>query len=310
MYKNLKNTDLNIFPIVLGSDYYGDAISEETAFKNMDLYIENGGNIVDTARLYVSGKSEEIIGRYIRSRGLKNKLIISTKAAHPPVGHMEINRLSCTEIESDVDASLSALGVDTIDILWLHRDDVKVPAEEVVDSMEKIIKKGKVRYWGVSNWTGERMEKANEYAEKSGKPKIIGGQIQWSLARCFKVNDPTLVSMNSKEYSYYQKYNMPVFAFASQGKGFFEKYDADCLTPKTRERYLCDENIKTYNIIKKISKETGYSLTALGLAYLIKQPNFDAFPLIGCTKTEYVTKAMEALSVSDDAMEEILKIKP
>ena len=84
MYKNLKNTDLNIFPIVLGSDYYGDAISEETAFKNMDLYIENGGNIVDTARLYVSGKSEEIIGRYIRSRGLKNKLIISTKAAHPP----------------------------------------------------------------------------------------------------------------------------------------------------------------------------------------------------------------------------------
>ena len=64
MYKNLKNTDLNIFPIVLGSDYYGDAISEETAFKNMDLYIENGGNIVDTARLYVSGKSEEIIGVY------------------------------------------------------------------------------------------------------------------------------------------------------------------------------------------------------------------------------------------------------
>ena len=171
MYKNLKNTDLNIFPIVLGSDYYGDAISEETAFKNMDLYIENGGNIVDTARLYVSGKSEEIIGRYIRSRGLKNKLIISTKAAHPPVGHMEINRLSCAEIESDVDASLSALGVDTIDILWLHRDDVKVPAEEVVDSMEKIIKKGKVRYWGVSTGQEKEWKKPTNMPKKAESQK-------------------------------------------------------------------------------------------------------------------------------------------
>ena len=116
--------------------------------------------------------------------------------------------------------------------------------------------------------------------------------------------------MNSVEAKYYKKYNAPVFAFASQGKGFFEKYDQNCLSEKARERYSCEENIKTYHLLKKISLETGYSLTALGLAYLIKQKDFDVFPIIGCTKSEYVTKAMEALRVDDKTADELLKIKP
>ncbi len=310
MKRLLKNTEFNIFPIVMGSDYFGSAISKETAFENMDLYIENGGNIIDTARLYVDGKSEEIIGRYLKERNLKGKIVISTKAAHPPVGYMEINRLSQAEIEKDVDTSLSLLGIEAIDILWLHRDDHSVPVETVVDAMAAIIKKGKVKYWGVSNWQGVRMEKANEYAISKGMPQIFGGQIQWSLAKPSHIYDSTLVAMNSVEAEYYKKYNAPVFAFASQGKGFFEKYDQNCMTEKARERYYCEENIRTYHILKKISDETGYSLTALGLAYLINQKEFDTFPIIGCTKAEYVTKAMEALKVDNDTTEILLKIKP
>lgn len=310
MKKLLKNTEFNIFPIVLGSDYFGGAISEQTAFKNMDLYIENGGNIIDTARLYADGKSEEIIGKYLKSRKLTNKIIISTKAAHPPAGHMEINRLSRAEIESDVDTSLSLLGTDAIDILWLHRDDRSVPVEAVVDAMDVIIKKGKVKHWGVSNWHSSRMEQANEYAKSKGMPQIFGGQIQWSLAKPSHIYDPTLVGMDDGEAIYYKKYDMPVFAFAPQGKGFFEKYDQNCMSEKARERYYCEENIRTYHILKKISLETGYSLTALGLAYLIRQRDFDVFPIIGCTKPEYVTKAMEVFKVDDSTADELLKIKP
>lgn len=308
MKRLLKNTDFNIFPIIMGSDYFGSAISRETAFENMDLYIEYGGNIIDTAPLYVDGKSEEIIGRYLKERNLKNKIIISTKAAHPPVGHMEINRLSSVEIEKDVDSSLSLLGIDAIDILWLHRDDHSVPVEDIVKTMDSLIKKGKVKYWGVSNWQSKRMEEANNYAKANNMTQIFGGQIQWSLAKPSHVYDSTLVTMNPEEAKYYKKYDAPVFAFASQGKGFFEKYDQNCLSEKARERYYCEENVKTYNILKKISNETGYSLNALGLAYLIKQRDFDTFPIIGCTKSEYVTKAMEALKVDDNTVEELLKI--
>ena len=310
MKRQLKNTEFKIFPIILGSDYFGGAISQQTAFENMDLYIENGGNTIDTARLYVDGKSEEIIGKYLKERNLKNKIIISTKAAHPPVEHMEINRLSQAEIERDVDTSLSLLGVDSIDILWLHRDDRSVPVETVVDAMASIIKKGKVKYWGVSNWQASRMEQANIYAKSNGLPQIFGGQIQWSLAKPSHVYDSTLVAMNSTQAEYYKRYDAPVFAFASQGKGFFEKYDQNCLSEKARERYYCEENIRTYHMLKKISTETGYSLTALGLAYLINQKAFDVFPIIGCTKSEYVTKAMEAFKVDEITVNELIKIKP
>ena len=301
---------MNIFPIILGSDYYGSTVSEQTAFDNIDLYIKNGGNLIDTARMYVNGKSEETIGKYIAKRGLKNKLLISTKAAYPDGEKLEIHRLTREEIESDADKSLKALGVDVIDILWLHRDDKSVPIEQVADAMDEIVKKGKVRYWGVSNWTAKRLDDLNNYAKKSGKTKIFGSQIQWSLAKCCKCNDPTLVAMNDTEYKYYSDKNMPVFAYASQGKGFFEKYHSNALSPKAKERYLCDENINTYELLKKVSFETGHSLTALGLAYLVKQSEVDTFPLIGCTKTEYVTKAMEALTVADNVMTDILKIKP
>ena len=308
MKRLLKNTEFNIFPIIMGSDYFGGAISEQTAFENLDLYTEYGGNIIDTARLYVDGKSEEIIGRYLKERNLKNKIVISTKAAHPPLENMNINRLSREEIEKDVDTSLSLLGVDAIDILWLHRDDHSVPVETIVDTMDVIIKKGKVKYWGVSNWQSKRMEEANKYAKANNMPQIFGGQIQWSLAKPSHVYDTTLVAMNEEEAKYYKKYDAPVFAFASQGKGFFEKYDQNCLSEKARERYYCEENIKTYQILKKISNETGYSLTALGLAYLIGQKDFDTFPIIGCTKSEYVTKAVEALKVDKNTVEELLKI--
>ena len=310
MLKKLKNTDLNIFPIILGSDYYGSTVSEQTAFDNIDLYIKNGGNLIDTARMYVNGKSEETIGKYIAKRGLKNKLLISTKAAYPDGEKLEIHRLTREELEADTDKSLKALGVDVIDILWLHRDDTTVPVEQVADAMDEIVKKGKIRYWGVSNWTAKRLEELNNYAEQSGKAKIFGSQIQWSLARCFKCTDTTLVAMNNTEYEYYSKNDMPVFAYASQGKGFFEKYHSNTLSQKAKERYLCDENIKTYELFKKVSLETGHSLTALGLAYLVKQSEVDTFSLIGCTKTEYVTKAMEALTVADNVMTDILKIKP
>ena len=308
MKRLLKNTDFNIFPIIMGSDYFGGAISEQTAFENLDLYTEYGGNIIDTARLYVDGKSEEIIGRYLKERNLKNKIVISTKAAHPPLENMKINRLSRAEIEKDVDTSLSLLGVDAIDILWLHRDDHSVPVETIVDTMDAIIKKGKVKYWGVSNWQGKRMEEANKYAKENNMPQIFGGQIQWSLAKPSHVYDTTLVAMNPEEAKYYKKYDAPVFAFASQGKGFFEKYDQNRISGKAKERYYCEENIKTYHILKQISNETGYSLTALGLAYLIGQNDFDTFPIIGCTKSEYVTKAMDALKVDKDTIDELLKI--
>lgn len=305
MLKRLVNTDLDIFPIVLGTDYYGGAISEETAFKNLDAYTESGGNIVDTARMYADGKSEETIGKYIKERKLKNKLLVSTKAAYPFDGDVQKHRLTFEEIESDVDKSLFALGIERIDILWLHRDLPSYSAAKISDALDRIVKKGKVRFWGVSNWKCERIKTLNEYASQNGNVPIVSSQIQWSLAKPTCVYDPTLVVMNEKEYGFYSEEKMPVFAFASQAKGFFEKYDAGVSGGKAMERYLNDGNVKMYERLKKISTESGFSLTALSLAYLIGQEDFQVFPIIGCSKTEYMPKALEALKVTDEIRRKI-----
>ena len=305
MLKRLKNTDMDIFPIVLGTDYYGSAVSEETAFSNLDAYVENGGNIVDTARMYADGKSEETIGKYIKERKLKNKLLISTKAAYPFDGDVQKHRLTLGEIEGDVDKSLSALGTERIDILWLHRDLPSVPAWQISDDLAQIVKKGKVRFWGVSNWRSERIKELNKYAAENGNPPIVSSQIQWSLAKPSCVYDPTLVTMGKTEYKFYSGEKMPVFAFASQAKGFFEKYASGVSGGKAMERYLNEDNVKMYERLVKISRESGFSLTALSLAYLTGGEDFQTFPIIGCSKTEYVGKALEALKVPDEVRREI-----
>ena len=274
----------------------------------MDSYIENGGNVIDTARVYASwlpngdGASEKTIGEYMKSRNNRENIIISTKCAHPPLAKMDINRLSPEEIESDIDQSLLALETDYIDILWLHRDAANVKVDGIIDSLDDMVKKGKIRYYGASNWTGKRIGEANEYAKLSGKMPLIASQIKWSLAKGGMIEDKTLLEMDDSEYDFYSKTKIPVFAYSSQAKGFFTKYDMgeDNLSKKARSRYLIDQNIKTYKLIKKISNDTGISISAIVVAYITSQKSFDSFPIIGCSNMQQLCDSISASDFTFD----------
>jgi len=304
LYKKLQNTEINASSIVLGTNYFGTTISNELSFQMMDTYLEKGGNVLDTARIYASwlpngeGASEKTIGEYMKTRNNRRNIIISTKCAHPPLGKMNINRLSPFEIESDIDQSLLALDTDYIDILWLHRDDIGTPVNGIIDTLDSMVKKGKILYYGASNWTGKRIGEANRYAKCSGKMPFIASQIKWSLAKSGIIEDNTLVEMDDVEFEFYSKTKMPVFAYSPQAKGFFTKYDNDKnnLGDKANSRYLSDENLKIYNNIKKISNETGVSISAIVLAYITSQKNFDGLPIIGCSNIEQLC---DSLSYTD-----------
>ena len=148
--KIIKIEEMQLTNIVLGTDGYGERISEETGTALLDFYINQGGNVIDTARMYTGGLSEEIIGRYLHTAKQRSKVYISTKCAHPPLDNMAQNRLSKEEIESDIDASLKALQTDVIDIIWLHRDDTSVAVEPVIDALNLMVQKGKIRHFGAS----------------------------------------------------------------------------------------------------------------------------------------------------------------
>lgn len=287
---NIKLKDMSLSNIVLGTDGYGERIDKKTAFSIMDLYTQNGGNVIDTARLYTNGTSENYVGEFIS--GIRDNLYVSTKCAHPPLSDMSHNRLNEIDIEYDIDTSLKTIGIDYIDIVWLHRDDLSVSVEPIIDIMNKMVKKGKIRYFGASNWTYQRIDEANKYADKTNQSGFIASQPLYNMATRTKVWDSTLVCLEGEEKAKYDKSHFPVFAFSSQAKGFFEKYSQGTLSEKAKERYLNDNTLKTYERIKKFAQESGNTISYSALSMLIKQSNFDVFPIIGPSNVEQLKSTL------------------
>lgn len=309
---NFKNiNDIKVSSVVLGSDSFGTIIDEKTAFSLMDKFCYLGGNTIDTARVYgahfggKTGDSEIVIGKWLAQRGKRDDVVISTKCAHPNLATMNISRLSKKEIEDDVDKSLQALGTDYIDILWLHRDDINVAVDGIVDALDELVKKGKIRCFGTSNWRANRIDEAVKYSKLAGKNAFCASQIKWAAAKSspsYK-DDPTLVEMNKSEYEYYAKTKMPVFAFASQAKGFFQKYHTggeQALSYKAKERYLCDENIERYKKLIGICEKYGISLSSAIVSSIISNTDFDTVAIIGPKNVDQLCDSMQGVQAMLD----------
>lgn len=303
-YRRISGKDVSV--IALGSSDFGGKTSEAEAIELMDAYRSIGGSFIDTARIYGSfspaggGESERVIGNWMESRRCRNEIFLSTKGGHPPIGHMDVGRLSRDDILSDLSASLEALKTDHVDFYWLHRDDITRPVGEIMETLESLRETGLASMVGVSNWRPNRINALNEYARLHGFAPIDGNQLQFSLARQMVVEDPTLVMMDEESYRMHLKENMLCACFSSIAKGFFAKLEtlgADGLTDKARRRFYYPENLIIFDELKRLKAETGMSIHALSLAYLTCQP-FPTFPLCGASSISQV----EALGEAGDAI--------
>lgn len=269
---------MNLSQIVLGTDGYSQRIDKKTAFELMDFYVDNGGNVIDTARMYCNGTSELYVGEFIKN--IRDRIYISTKCAFPDTITGK-SRLTEADIEYDIDMSLKALQIECIDILWLHRDDANISVQYIIDILNKMLKKGKIKTFGASNWYHDRIMQANNYALKSNQMGFIASQPLYNMATRSKAWDSTLVCIEGDEKAKYDKSHFPVFAFSSQAKGFFEKYAQNTLSEKAKERYLNEKTLNTYKEILNRSKAKGDSISYTALSMLIEQSNFNVFPIIG-----------------------------
>lgn len=275
----IKIGDMNLSQIVLGTEGYDERIDRNTAYNLMDTYLENGGNVIDTARLYNGGKSEVLIGDYLK--GKRDKVYISTKCAHPvTLADLSHVRLSKEEIEDDVAQSLKALKTDYIDILWLHRDDPKKCVGPIIDTLNSLVKAGKIRYFGASNWSYDRIMQANEYAKDTNQTGFCASQALYNLATRSCVWDEKLAYIEDDKEKY-DNDTLPVFAFSSQAKGFFEKYAQGQLSEKAKQRYLNEGSIKTFEEIKARSEKENKTISSVALEMLCERSNFDVLPIIG-----------------------------
>ena len=152
----LRNTDLQVTPLCLGTVNYGSAMNDDASVRQLSHYVELGGNFIDTARIYGvwanrgDALSEKIIGRWLQETGVRDKIVLATKGAHPDWDTMDIKRVQPAMIEYDLDQSLLNLGTDYIDLYFLHRDDPDVPVVDILYTLEKAVKEGKIRYYGCS----------------------------------------------------------------------------------------------------------------------------------------------------------------
>jgi aryl-alcohol dehydrogenase-like predicted oxidoreductase len=289
---NVPRTDLHASTLVLGTDYFGSTVGRELSMQLMDRYLEAGGNVIDTAELYarwVPGgehQSEKVIGEWLRDRGVRDQVILSTKGAHPKLETMDVPRMSKADIQADLEGSLRRLGVERVDLYWLHRDAPGYPVEDILQSLEAFRQAGKIRYAGFSNWTQRRAEQARQAAQRLGVQGFVASQNLWSLAKVDRSKaDPTWAYIDEPFVRWHLEHGLAAFPYLTQASGYFRRMDQstlDQVPAGDRVRALFDhqENRERFERVRRLQQKHGLTVGQIVLGYLTGQP-FPVFPLVG-----------------------------
>jgi aryl-alcohol dehydrogenase-like predicted oxidoreductase len=303
-YACITNTDLKPSVICLGTHEFGSGVSQEDAFALMDAYLDAGGCFIDTADQYADwqcdtpGMSELTIGKWMKSRSSRDKLVLATKGGSQ--SHIwPFPRLSRDELEVNLELSLTRLGVDYVDLFYLHVDDPARPVEEILDTMEYFRQKGWLRWYASSNWTAPRLRAADAYALKQGYAGFVASQIHWSLADVDSENDPDIphIVMKDDIYQYHLESGVTQCPYTPQASGFFSgnyiRNNPDSGKPGVYNSYNLERNWGRLERAQKMAQELGCSANQIALAYLIAQP-FPVFPIVGSWKMHQLLDSLGA----------------
>lgn len=177
--RRISNLDVSVFG--LGTMTFGDESDEQTSFSILDRYYEAGGRFIDTADVYSRGVSEEIIGRWLRRTGVRDDIVVATKARFSMGDAPEDRGAGRVHLERAVDASLRRLDVGVIDLYQMHAWDPDVHLDETLETLDGFVKAGKVRAVGISNYLGWQLERAVQLTERNGWAPIVSLQPQYNL---------------------------------------------------------------------------------------------------------------------------------
>ena len=182
-YRTLGNSGCAVSELCLGTMTFGAETDEEGAHAQLDRFVEAGGNLVDTADVYSSGTSEEIIGRWLSDRPAEvtDSVVLATKGRFPMGSGPNDSGLSARHLVRALDASLRRLGVESVDLYQAHAWDPWTPLAETLRTFDGLVRAGKIRYYGFSNFTGWQLTKAVHTARALGLAEPVTLQPQYSL---------------------------------------------------------------------------------------------------------------------------------
>lgn len=313
-YRRIPGTDLDMSALCLGAADFGSRTDEAQAFALLDRFVEAGGNFVDTATFYGrwlpegDNASERIIGRWLRRRGHADDLVIATKGGHPEFSpgfetRPLVRRLDATALARDLDDSLHGLGVDAIDLYWLHYDDPSRPVAELIDTLERERIAGRIRHYGCCNWSAERLAEAQAHCAAQGLPGFVANQPMWSLATpnpaAFWVDG--MRGMDDAMRRVHVEGGLACVPYSAQAEGFFDKAQApdfadDPRHAVLRAKYLNPETSRRASRAARLAGETGHTPTQLALACLMAQP-FVTVPIIGARTPAQLASSLDAIGI-------------
>ncbi len=270
--RKLGNSSLTVGPLALGGNVFGWTADEATSFKVLDAFVGAGLNLIDTADVYSrwipghqGGESETIIGHWLKSRRNRSQVVIATKLG-VEMGPGE-QGLSRAYILRAVDRSLQRLNTDYIDLYQSHRDDPQTPLEETLAAYGELIKQGKVRAIGASNYTAERLGAALEVSAAHGLPRYE------SLQPCYNLYDRTAYEGELAELC--RRERIGVISYFSLASGFLTgKYRSEGDLANRARAYrvkdmLNERGFRILRALDTVSRETGATPAQVSLAWLI-----------------------------------------
>lgn len=271
----------------------------------LDCAMAAGINLIDTARNY--GMAERSVGRWLRERGCRDRVMILSKCGHPNI--LGRKRITETDIRKDFAKSAALLGTDYIDIYLLHRDDPDVDVSVPVDVLNAMHKEGKIGVFGVSNWSHERIQVANEYAGSNGLIPFAVSSPHFSLARqqadpwgggCVSITG----SGNLDARKWYEENQMPVIAYSSLGRGLLsgklnsrQTDDASfVLDAVAMKGYGCPDNFTRLARCEELAEQKGCTVAQIAMAWLYSQ-RLNTFAVVTMSSPKRIEENIGALSV-------------
>lgn len=308
-FVNIPDTELKMFRLGYGAVDAGGSTQDADLFSCIDCYASHGGNVLDTARVYTAGKSEEALGRYFAKSHKRNDFVLVSKGGHPPLTDLHQSRLFPNEVAADLEASLKALQTDCIDLYFLHRDDENQPIGNLIEMLETFVKAGKIRYYGCSNYSAKRMAEADEYAKSHGYRGFVANEMFYNVAsdRMNPFPDDTLGVMDADMLKYHaanpRNLSMPYFSVCS---GFFHKLQKNPDDPQLKSSpYYTEGNLKMFKRLQEIAASKNISLaqTMLGFYTLT---DFVSVPLYGTHKVANLEDAIGYLDHTFEASDFVI----
>lgn len=309
--RKLGRTGLKVSELCLGTMQFGWTTDEAAGFEVMDAFVELGGNFIDTADVYSwwaennpGGVAEQIIGRWMKARGNRQEIVLATKVRGKMWEGPNGEGLSRAHIMRAVEDSLRRLDTDFIDLYQTHWFDPDTPIDETLRVLEDLVRQGKVRYIGASNYPAWRLMESLWSAEVNGTPRYDSLQPHYNLAR----RDD--FERELKEVC--ESYEIGVIPYSPLAGGFLTgKYDREVVPESARaegakKKYFNEKGWRVLDAVREVAEQAGSTPAAVALGWLLSLPVITA-PIVGANSVEQLkgSLAVVDLSLSEAQVEKL-----